>query len=148
MSPMLRNALAIVAGVVVGGLVNSALIAIGPALVPVPAGVDTSTAAGLRAGMALLEPRHFLMPFLAHALGTLLGALATYLVAATHRARMAWAIGLVFLAGGLAASLMIPAPGWFKSVDLLGAYLPMAWLAIRLGSSARRAGPVVAGGAA
>ena len=55
-------------------------------------------------------------------------------IAASHRARFAWAIGAVFLCGGVAASFMIPAPAWFIALDLLFAYLPMAWLAIRIGA--------------
>ncbi len=68
------------------------------------------------------------MPFLAHAVGTLTGALAAYLIAATYRAQMAYVIGAVFLCGGVAASFMIPAPIWFIALDLLAACLPMAWL--------------------
>jgi hypothetical protein len=82
--------------------------------------------------MHLFEPRHFVMPFLAHALGTLAGALVACLVAATHKTLLAYVIGVLFLAGGVAASLMIPAPSWFIVLDLAGAYLPMAWLGIRI----------------
>jgi hypothetical protein len=74
------------------------------------------------------------MPFLAHALGTLAGALTAYLMAATQKAKLAYVIGAVFLCGGVAASFMIPAPAWFIALDLLAAYLPMAWLATRIGA--------------
>lgn len=134
MPNLLRNALAILAGLVIGGGVNMALIALSPSLVPPPAGVDVSNAESLRAGIHLFEPRHFIMPFLAHALGTFVGALVAYLIAGSHKARMAYAIGVIFLCGGVAASFMIPAPAWFIALDLLVAYLPMAWLAIRIGS--------------
>lgn len=134
MPNLLRNALAVLAGIVIGGLVNGALITLGPSLIPAPAGADMSTAEGLGKAMHLLEPRHFIMPFLAHALGTLAGALAAYLIAASYKARIAYAIGAVFLCGGVAASFMIPAPAWFIALDLLAAYLPMAWLGIRVGS--------------
>ena len=133
MPVLLRNVLAVIAGIVVGSLVNMALVMLGPSLIPPPAGVDMSTPEGLRSGMQLLEPRHFVSPFLAHALGTLTGALTAYKLAATHRARMAWVIGIFFLCGGIAASFMVPAPTWFVALDLLVAYLPMAWLAIRIG---------------
>lgn len=133
MARWFRNALALLAGLVVGGSVNMALIVLSPSLIPPPPGVDVNNAASLAAGIHLFEPRHFAMPFLAHALGTLAGALATFLAAATLRAPLAWAVGVVFLGGGIAASVMIPAPGWFIALDLLGAYLPMAWLATRLG---------------
>ena len=84
--------------------------------------------------MHLFEPRHFVMPFLAHAVGTLAGALAAHLIAATYRAQLAYLIGVVFLCGGVAASFMIPAPAWFIALDLLAAYLPMAWLSIQIGT--------------
>lgn len=133
-----RNALALLVGILIGGVVNSALITLGPSIIPPPAGVDVTNAEGLRAGMHLFEPRHFVMPFLAHAVGTLAGALAAYLIAATRRAQMAYVIGAVFLLGGIAVSFMIPAPAWFIALDLVVAYLPMAWLAIRIGASIRR----------
>jgi hypothetical protein len=137
MPNLLRNVLAILAGIVVGGSINSALIALGPSLIPPPAGVDMTTAEGLSRGMQLLEPRHFIMPFLAHALGTFAGALAAWLIAASHKARFAHAIGVAFLVGGVAASVMIPAPYWFIALDLTVAYLPMAWLGIQAGSRLR-----------
>ena len=137
MPNLLRNVLAVLAGVVVGGAVNMALITISPSLIPPPAGVDVSNADSLAKGIHLFEPRHFVMPFLAHALGTLAGALATYLIAASHKAALAYGIGAIFLCGGVAASFMIPAPAWFIALDLLAAYLPMAWLAIRIGARMR-----------
>jgi hypothetical protein len=133
MPTLLRNALALLAGIVVGGAVNMALVTLSPALIPPPAGVDVNDAASLGRSMHLFQPRHFVMPFLAHALGTLAGALAAHLVAASHGARFAWVIGAFFLCGGVAASFMIRAPAWFVALDLAAAYLPMAWLAIRIG---------------
>ena len=126
--------MAVVAGVVIGGAVNSALIMLSPSIVPPPAGVSVNDGESLRRSMHLFEPRHFVMPFLAHALGTLAGALVAYLIAATHKLPIALVIGVVFLCGGVAASFMIPAPAWFIAVDLLLAYVPMAWLSARIGA--------------
>ena len=83
--------------------------------------------------MHLFEPKHFVFPFLAHALGTLTGGLLAFLVAASYRSVFAYAIGVVFLAGGIAAAFMLPAPLWFIILDLAVAYIPMAWLATQLG---------------
>ena len=130
----LRNVLAILVGLILGGAVNSALITLSPSIIPPPAGVDINNAESLVKGIHLFEPRHFVMPFLAHALGTLVGALAAYLIAGSHKARIAYVIGAVFLCGGVAASFMIPAPAWFIALDLLLAYLPMAWLGIQMGA--------------
>lgn len=134
MPHLLRNALALLAGIAIGGAVNIALITLSPSLIPPPVGVDVSSAESLAKAMHLFEPRHFVMPFLAHAVGTLAGALAAFLIAASHKAQIAYVIGVVFLCGGVAASLMIPAPTWFIALDLLAAYLPMAWLGVQIGT--------------
>ncbi len=130
---ILRLILAVIAGLVVGSVVNMALILAGPTVIAPPAGVDMSTTEGMQTGMHLLQPQHFLFPFLAHALGTLSGALVTYLLAGSYRAQAAYAVGVFFLAGGIVAANLIPAPMWFIVVDLALAYLPMAWLARQLG---------------
>lgn len=134
MPNLLRNVLGLLAGIATGGAVNMALITLSPSLIPPPAGVDVTNAESLSKAMHLLEPQHFVMPFLAHAVGTLAGALAAYLIAATYKAQMAYVIGAVFLCGGVAASFLIPAPTWFIALDLLAAYLPMAWLGIQIGT--------------
>jgi hypothetical protein len=130
---ILRNILAVVVGLVAGSAVNMSLVMLGPAVFPAPPGVDMTTAEGLAKGMPLLEAKHFAFPFLAHALGTLAGALVAFLVAGSRHAVFAFVIGVVFLAGGIAAAFMIPAPAWFIGLDVVAAYIPMAWLATVIG---------------
>ncbi|EMG10421.1 hypothetical protein LEP1GSC151_5427 [Leptospira interrogans serovar Grippotyphosa str. LT2186] len=38
-------------------------------------------------------------------------------------------IGFLFLIGGIANVMMLPSPLWFTVLDLVGAYLPMGYLA-------------------
>ena len=134
MPNVLRNVLAVLAGLVIGGIVNIALITISPMVISPPAGVDVSNAESLSKSIHLFEPRHFIFPFLAHALGSLVGALAAYLIAASYKTQIAIAVGVIFLCGGVAASFMIPAPTWYIALDLLAAYLPMAWLGSKIGA--------------
>lgn len=138
MPNLLRNVLALLAGIIVGSAVNMALITLGPSLIAPPAGVDVTNAENLVKTIHLFEPRHYIVPFLAHAIGTLAGALVAYLIAASYKTQIAYAIGAIFLCGGVAASFMIPAPAWFIALDLLAAYLPMAWLGIRIGARMKR----------
>jgi hypothetical protein len=133
MKTILRNILAVIIGLVVGGTLNMALITVSPRVIPPPAGVDVTDAESLRSSAHLFEPKHFVFPFLAHALGTLAGALLAFLVAASYRSVFAFVIGAFFLAGGVAAAFMIPAPTWFIVLDLALAYIPMAWIGIQLG---------------
>jgi hypothetical protein len=128
MNPILRNALAALAGVIVGSVVNGGLINVSGHVIPPPAGADVTTMEGLKAAMQFFEPKHFLFPFLAHALGTLVGAFTAATIAASRKMGIALGIGVVFLAGGISACVMLPAPLWFEALDLVAAYLPMAWL--------------------
>ncbi|MCG8459212.1 MAG: hypothetical protein MI919_23290 [Holophagales bacterium] len=137
MPPALRNVLAVVLGIVAGSAVNMGLVTLGPHVIPPPPGVDVTDTESLAASMHLFEARHFVFPFLAHALGTLVGALVAFLLARSHPQRLAFGIGAFFLLGGIAASFMVPAPAWFMALDLIVAYLPMAWLAILIGRRLR-----------
>lgn len=134
MPPLIRNILAVILAVVVGSSANMALIMLSPSLIPPPPGVDVNNAESLANSIHLFGPQHFLMPFLAHAVGTLVGAITARLVAASYQTHLAYGIGGFFLLGGIAASTMIPAPTWFIALDLVCAYLPMAWLGIQIGN--------------
>lgn len=134
----LRMLVALLLGLVIGSIVNMSLIMVSGRVIPPPAGVDVTTVEGLKAGLHLFEARHFLFPFLAHALGTLVGALVAAALAPGRSTRPAYVVGICFLAGGIANVFMLPAPLWFCAADLILAYLPMAWLAQALLGRFRR----------
>jgi hypothetical protein len=83
----------------------------------------------IKANIHLYKPIHFLMPFLAHALGTLVGAFVAAKVAAYSKMKVALGIGFFFMMGGLATVMMMGGPIWFTAVDLILAYIPMGWIA-------------------
>ncbi len=128
MNPIVRNILAVIAGLVLGSVVNMGIINISGSIIPPPEGADVTTMEGLKATMHLFEPRHFIFPFLAHAIGTLAGAIVAGLIAATHKMKFALSIGLLFMIGGIINIFMLPSPLWFTLVDLIGAYIPMGWI--------------------
>lgn len=132
MNPIVKNILAVIAGIIIGGFVNMGIIMLSASIIPPPEGVNPADMESIKANMHLYEPIHFLFPFLAHALGTLVGAMIAYLIAASRKMSMALIIGVFFLIGGITNVIMLPAPTWFAVVDLLGAYLPMAWLGAKL----------------
>lgn len=139
MNPVLRNILAVVAGFAIGSIVNISLVSVGPKIFPPPPGADITTMEGLKATMHLFKPENFIFPFLAHALGTFAGAVVAALIAIGNKRRAAMIVSVLFLAGGIANVFMLPSPMWFNAVDLLLAYLPMGWLAVRLTASRRQA---------
>jgi hypothetical protein len=142
MKNILRRLVAIALALFAGGALNMLLILFGPVIIPPPPGADLTTAEGLQASMHLMEPRHFIMPFLAHALGTLLSGFLAALLVKERKLSAALITGLIFLTGGITNARMLPAPLWFNILDLAVAYLPMAglgyWLQQRLAASRSR----------
>ncbi|KJS07372.1 MAG: signal peptide protein [Flavobacteriales bacterium BRH_c54] len=132
MHPVLRNVLAVVLGLVVGSAVNMGIIMISGSIIPPPNGADITTMEGLKSTMHLFGPEHYIFPFLAHALGTLVGAFVAAKIAATNKIKFALAIGAFFFLGGAINAYMLPAPTWFLILDLAGAYFPMAYLGKKL----------------
>jgi hypothetical protein len=81
---MLRNVLAVVAGLTLGSLLNMALVTVSSSLIPPPEGADMTTVEGLKAAMPSLEAKHFFFPFLAHALGTLVASFVAVKIASVQ----------------------------------------------------------------
>ena len=129
MNPIVKNVLAVIAGIFLGSAVNMCIIMISGSIIRPPDGVDVTDMESLKSSMHLFEAKHFLFPFLAHALGTLVGAFTAASIAASHKMKFALAIGAFFLVGGIMNAFMLPAPTWFIALDLLAAYIPMGWIA-------------------
>ncbi|MGB5323365.1 hypothetical protein [Lutimonas sp.] len=127
MNPIIRNILALVAGWVVGSVINMGLIQTGHTLIPIE-GVDPSDMEALAAVMPTLDFKYFIFPFLAHALGTLAGAIVAGLLAVSHKMKFSLGIGVLFLIGGIMVNYMLPGPTWFAVADIVLAYIPMAWI--------------------
>lgn len=132
MNSVVRNILAVIIGLAIGSAVNMGLILISGSVIPPPEGADATTMEGLKESMHLFEPKHFIFPFLAHALGTLAGAFIAALIAASRKMTFAVVIGAFFLIGGIVNVYLLPSPTWFGIVDILGAYIPMAWIGGKL----------------
>lgn len=132
MHPLLRKTIAVIAGLLVGSVINSGVLHIGLKMITPPEGADMSTPEGFASSMHLWTPLHFLTPFLAHAIGTFAGALIASMIAGQNALRTALIIAIVFLTGGTYMVFVVPSPVWFTLVDLCLAYLPMAWLGWKL----------------
>jgi hypothetical protein len=125
MNPLLKNIIAVCAGIILGSVVNMALVNAGYSFIPLPK--ETKNLA-LNEAVLLFQPKHFLFPFLAHAVGTLVGAFTTAYIAFNLQLKFALAIGCLFLFGGISMILSLKAPMWFNVTDAIFAYIPMALL--------------------
>ena len=73
-----------------------------------------------------------MVPFLAHALGTFVGAFIASVISSSHQFLFAIVIGCFYLMGGIMMVFMLPSPMWFNVLDLTLAYIPMGWLSWKL----------------
>ena len=133
MKPTLRNILAVVTGTVACMVLNGMLLGAMMNINPAPLGFDPEKFDTY----SLLQAKHLINPFIAHAIPSLIGGLIAALLAVSRRMTFALIVGAIHVLGGIAAAFMIPAPAWFVALDLAVAYIPMAWLGGRLGVRVR-----------
>ncbi len=110
------------------------LIQVGYKIHPIE-GIDPNDMSALAEIMPTLETGFFIFPFLGHALGTLVGAAITAMIAANHKMKFALAVGILFLIGGILVNYMLPGPTWFAVTDIALAYIPMAWIGGKIGQN-------------
>lgn len=127
MNPVLRNILAVLTGIFGGSIINMALVEAGHSIFPI-AGLDPTDMEAYAEIMPSLDFKYFVFPFLAHAFGTLVGAAIAGFIGVNIKMRVALIVGIFFFLGGVTINIMLPGPTWFAAVDILLAYLPMAWL--------------------
>lgn len=132
MNPILRNILAVILGLLGGSIINVELIKVGHTMFPIE-GIDPNDIAALAEIMPTLDFNYFIFPFLAHALGTLVGACIAAMIAANRKMTFALVIGCFFLIGGILMNFMLPGPTWFAALDIIVAYIPMAFIGGKIG---------------
>ena len=126
-----KNISALILGWFFGSIVNMGLIQLGHKLFPI-VGLDPNDMVALAELMPTLEFEFFIFPFLAHSVGTLVGAIAAGFIAVSHKMKFSLGIGVLFLIGGITVNFMLPGPFWFAIVDIVLAYIPMAWIGGRI----------------
>ena len=130
---ILKRTIVIILSIFIGAQVNGAFLTLGTTLIPPPEGCNLNTMDGLKAAVPFLEAKHYLFPFLAHAIGTLISAVLITRFLKSQQFVFAMMAGILFLMAGVAMVIMLPGtPIWFILVDLIGAYIPMAYLGNKL----------------
>ena len=86
---MIRNISAVISGILIGMIVNMGLIILGSSIIPIPESFDPMNAINW-------DLNNFIFPFLAHALGTLVGAFLTAKIANSCQFQLAMSIGVFF----------------------------------------------------
>ena len=125
MKTIIKNILVLLGGCVFGSVVNMGLIIAGNQLIPMADGMNPMDA-------TMWEIKYFVFPFLAHAIGTLVGAFIVARYTASYHMILSIFVGVFFLLGGISMVFIMPAPLWFIIVDISIAYIPMGWLGWKL----------------
>ncbi|WP_374405434.1 hypothetical protein [Pelagerythrobacter sp.] len=119
-NPMVRNIVAVAAGIVVAMIVVFVVEGIGHALFRPPAGLDLSDPDDQARLMELVPDEARIAVVVAWFLGALAGTCAA--IAISHRALMAWIVGLVIALSSVWTTQMFPHPDWMLAA---GAVLPL-----------------------
>lgn len=134
---MIRNALSLIAGYVLGSSLNMAITQFNMhILYPMPEGMSMSDPDQFNTYISNLPFVAFLVVILAHLSQAFIGGLVAARFGHSHPMRLAMAIGVLSLVGGIAAMAMIEGPAWL--IVELPLYIAVAWVAGRL-EEARRA---------
>ena len=127
MNKIVRNVLAVITGIILGSAVNMGIIMLQGYFIVLPEGVDVTNTESLQSSMHLFGPKHFIFPFLAHAIGTLVGAYLSARIAASHKMKFALGIGIFFLIGGLYLLSL-----YFNTTNPVFFLLEIPWLLLML----------------
>lgn len=133
MNPILKNVLASLAGLVVMMVVNILLVKLLGSLFPPPEGVDINDIESINDNLHRYSTFQLMMPFIAHAGGTLAGCMTAAKIASSHKLLIVVILAAVHFAGGyMMISMLSNSPTWFNVLDLGLAYFPMAFLGYKL----------------
>jgi hypothetical protein len=128
---MLRNILAVFAGLFVGMSWNMALVVLNSSvLFPMPEGMSMQDPDQMNAWIATLPVSAFLVVLLAHLGQSFFGAWVAAHLAGSRQMLLAMLIGTLSLAGGVMNMMSLDHPTWMYIE--LPLYLVVAWVGARL----------------
>ena len=133
MKKTIYTVLWVVLSLVFGSLINGLIIYIAPLIIKYPEGVSFATEASTIQSMKLLQPIHFIIPFVAHALGTFISTLLMAIYVKNNFLKLAFFISVLYLFAGILNVIMYPSPIWFIVLDLVVAYIPLGYLGAIVG---------------
>jgi hypothetical protein len=138
---MIRFIVAVICGLIAGGVFNMAVITLSWTIYRPPEGADMSDPATMNTFVQSLPLPAFLMILVAHAGGALVGGLVAAVIARRSPLVIGVIVGGFFLLGGIVNVMSFPRPLWFAVTDLV-LYVPCgitgARLAPRRGSPEQR----------
>jgi hypothetical protein len=127
-----RKILAVVAGVILAGIITYAVQAIGHQVYPPPENLDTKNMEAMKAYVATLPMGALLFVLLSYIVGSFAGGWLAAKIARTSQLHVPLTVGGVQLFFGLINLVMIPHPMWFAIASVI-VFLPAAYFGGKLG---------------
>jgi len=124
---MVRNILAVIAGLVVGMVVNIAFVMVNLALFPMPEGTDMNDPTAFAGYVETLPATAFILVLAAHLGQSFVGGWVAARLGASRPVLLALIVGVFTLLGGIANAMQVPMPAWMYVEFPL--YLVVAWAA-------------------
>jgi hypothetical protein len=128
-----RKILAVIGGVVLGGIVVFVVEWVSSLIYPPPAGLDMTDKEAMKAYVATLPIGALLFVLLAYVLGSLSGGWLAAKIARDSKIRLSLIAGGVLLLFGIINLVTIPHPLWFAVLTVL-VFLPAAYFGGKLGA--------------
>ncbi|MDH3429121.1 MAG: hypothetical protein OEM60_10015 [Gammaproteobacteria bacterium] len=128
---MIRDAAAVIAGVVTAFVLIMLIEKLGHLIYPPPADLDWSDPAAVRPYIATLPLLALLFPMFAWMIGTFAGSRLACFIGTARPLTLAGIVGGLVLAATIANLIVIPHPLWFSILSVLG-IAASAWLAMQL----------------
>jgi hypothetical protein len=125
---MLKKSLAVIAGILSGGIIISLVESLGKFVHPVPENFDFNNKKALAEFVSNAPPMAFAIIILAWACGAFVAGLVSEAIGKGPGAVLSVVAGSILMLGGLINLIMLPGhPVWFWVIGL-GVYIPSAFL--------------------
>jgi hypothetical protein len=139
---IIRGILSIIVGILAGSIVNGCIIVLSFAILG-PTGINLFDSESFKANADKFTTANFVGTWLAHQLGTLVGAYVAAKIAPAQKLIFAMVIGIWFLLGGIYAATIVSAPVWYLIADI-ALYIPVAYFGAKLAGQTNSAIPATA----
>ena len=126
---IVKKTLAVILGLVIGSVFIGLVEKVNSTMYPLPEGVDTSNMEAFKAFVASLPQQAFILIFIGHICGALVGGLVAWLIVRSTIIP-SMIVGALFTVAGLFNLFTISHPWWMWTEVAL--YMPAAYLGTRL----------------
>ncbi|RDX35347.1 hypothetical protein DZA37_00985 [Kangiella sp. HD9-110m-PIT-SAG06] len=126
-----KQILAVMVGVVVGGLAIYGIESINMVRFPWPENLSMEDEAAFAEYVSSLPVDAFITVIIAHAVGSFISGFVCCRITPSKHLLFGTICGVLFLLAGIMNLIMIPHPLWFMIVDVL-VFVPFAWLGAKL----------------